>query len=207
MKRNIFGLSLIAAAILLFVPGTQAKEVYKSMDQQESLIFDFKNESEIGYWRIVNDGVMGGLSKSEIVYSDGNTAIFRGIVSLENNGGFASTRTIPRSYELDGHDGILIRVKGDGKKYQFRVRTNDRFDGISYRYQFTTKLNTWMIIDIPFHECVPVFRGRILRDVETILPEEIQQLGFLISNKQAGKFQLEIDWIKAYICSFNLLNC
>ncbi len=197
MKRNIFGLSLIAVTILL-LPEAQAREVYKNMDQQESLIFDFKNESEIGYWRIVNDGVMGGLSKSEIVYSDGNTAIFRGIVSLENNGGFASTRTITRSYELDGHDGILIRVKGDGKKYQFRVRTNDRFDGISYRYQFTTELNTWMIIDIPFHECVPVFRGRILRDVETILPEEIQQLGFLISNKQAGKFQLEIDWIKAY---------
>ena len=194
----MFGLSLIAMTILLLTPEAQTIEVYKSMDQQESLIFDFKNESEIGYWRIVNDGVMGGLSKSEIVYSDGNTAIFRGIVSLENNGGFASTRTIPRSYELDGHDGILIRVKGDGKKYQFRVRTNDRFDGISYRYQFTTKLNTWMIIDIPFHECVPVFRGRILRDVETILPEEIQQLGFLISNKQAGKFQLEIDWIKAY---------
>ncbi len=198
MKRNIVGLSLIAVTLLLFISEAQAKEVYKSMDQQESLIFDFKNESEIGYWRIVNDGVMGGLSKSEIVYSDGNTAIFRGNVSLENNGGFASTRTIPRSYELDGHDGILIRVKGDGKKYQFRVRTNDRFDGISYRYQFTTELNTWMIIEIPFHECVPVFRGRILRDVETILPEEIQQLGFLISDKQAGKFQLEIDWIKAY---------
>ncbi len=197
MKRNIFGLSLIAVTILL-LPEAQAREVYKNMDQQESLIFDFKNESEIGYWRIVNDGVMGGLSKSEIVYSDGNTAIFRGIVSLENNGGFASTRTITRSYELDGHDGILIRVKGDGKKYQFRVRTNDRFDGISYRYQFTTELDTWMIIDIPIHECVPVFRGRILRDVETILPEEIQQLGFLISNKQAGKFQLVIDWIKAY---------
>ncbi len=197
MKRNIVGLSLIAVTIL-FTPGAQAKEVHKSMDQQERLIFDFINESEIGYWRIVNDGVMGGLSTSEIVYTDGNTAIFRGIVSLENNGGFASTRTIPRSYELDGHDGILIRVKGDGKKYQFRVRTNDRFDGISYRYQFTTELNTWMIIDIPFHECVPVFRGRILGDVEAILPEEIQQLGFLISNKQAGKFQLEIDWIKAY---------
>ena len=197
MKRNIVGLSLIAVTIL-FTPGAQAKEVHKSMDQQERLIFDFINESEIGYWRIVNDGVMGGLSTSEIVYTDGTTAIFRGIVSLENNGGFASTRTIPRSYELDGHDGILIRVKGDGKKYQFRVRTNDRFDGISYRYQFTTELNTWMIIDIPFHECVPVFRGRILGDVEAILPEEIQQLGFLISNKQAGKFQLEIDWIKAY---------
>ena len=198
MKRNIFCLALIAVTTLLFISEAQAKEVHKSMDQQESFIFDFKNESEIGYWRIVNDGVMGGLSESEIVYTNGNTAIFRGIVSLENNGGFASTRTIPRSYKMDGYDGVLIRVKGDGKKYQFRMRTNDRFDGISYRYQFSTKLNTWMIIDIPFHECVPVFRGRILKDVETIIPEEIQQLGFLISNQQAGKFQLEIDWIKAY---------
>ena len=78
------------------------------------------------------------------------------------------------------------------------MRTNDRFDGISYRCQFTTKFNTWMIIEIPFRECVPVFRGRILEDVETIVPGEIRQLGFLISNQQAGKFQLEIDWIRAY---------
>jgi hypothetical protein len=79
-----------------------------------------------------------------------------------------------------------------------RMRTDDRFDGVSYRYEFTTEFNTWMIIDIPFHKCVPVFRGRILEDVEPILPEEIHQIGFLISNKQTGKFQLEIDWIKAY---------
>ena len=55
-----------------------------------------------------------------------------------------------------------------------------------------------MIIEIPFHKCIPVFRGRILKDIESILPEEIQQIGFLISNKQAENFQLEIDWIKAY---------
>jgi Complex I intermediate-associated protein 30 (CIA30). len=165
---------------------------------QERLIFDFKNSDKIEDWRIVNDGVMGGFSQSKIVYSDSNTAIFKGTVSLENKGGFASTRTIPRPYNLDGYNGILLRVKGDGKIYQFRLRTNNRFDGVSYRYQFATDANTWMIIDIPFHECVPVFRGRILKDVEPILPEEIRQIGFLISNKQAGEFQLEIDWIKAY---------
>ena len=198
MKRVILYLSLIVATILLFMPEARAKELYKSMDQQERLIFDFKNTNEIEYWRIVNDGVMGGLSKSEIVFSTSNTAIFKGIVSLENNGGFASIRTIPRSYELDGYNGILLRVKGDGKKYQFRLIKNDRFDGVSYRYQFETEFNTWMIIEIPFHECVPVLRGRILEDVKPILPEEIQQIGFLISNKQAEKFQLEIDWIKAY---------
>ena len=198
MKSVIVYFSLIVVTIVLFMPEARAKEEYESMYQQERLIVDFKNTDEIEYWRIVNDDVMGGLSKSEIVFSTSNTAIFKGIVSLENNGGFASIRTIPRSYELDGYDGVLLRVKGDGKKYQFRLRTDNRFDGVSYRYQFETELNTWMIIEIPFHECVPVFRGRILEDVKPILPEEIQQIGFLISNKRAEKFQLEIDWIKAY---------
>lgn len=198
MKSVIFNFSLIIMIIISFKSEVIAKEVYKSMDNQERLIFEFKNPDEIEDWRIVNDGVMGGLSRSEIVRSNTNTAIFKGTVSLENNGGFASTRTTPHSYDLDGHNGILLRLKGDGKIYQFRLRTNDRFDGVAYRYQFATEANNWMIIDIPFNECVAVFRGRILKDEEPIQPEKIQQIGFLISDKQAGNFQLEIDWIKAY---------
>lgn len=141
---------------------------------------------------------MGGLSQSEIALSESNTAIFQGTVSLENNGGFSSIRTSPRFYKLDGYRGIVLRLKGDGKKYQFRLRMNDRFDGISYRYHFKTDINKWIIIGFPFNEFVPVFRGRTLYDLEPIDPKKIQQIGFLISDKQAGPFKLEIDWIKAY---------
>jgi monofunctional biosynthetic peptidoglycan transglycosylase len=137
-------------------------------------------------------------AQSEIVLSDSNTAIFQGTVSLENNGGFSLIRTSPRFYKLGGYRGIILRLKGDGKKYQFRLRMNDRFDGISYRYQFKTDINKWIIIRVPFNECVPVFRGRILDNVEPINPNKIQQIGFLIADKQAGPFKLEIDWIKAY---------
>jgi monofunctional biosynthetic peptidoglycan transglycosylase len=192
MRRAVSYLTLIIVTFFSFMPEA------RPMDPQEKLIFHFKNTDEIEYWRIVNDGVMGGLSKSEIVFSNSNTVIFKGTVSLENNGGFASTRTIPRAYELDGYNGILLQIRGDGKKYQFRLRTDDRFDGVSYRYQFETETNTWLIIEIPFQECVPVFRGRVLKDVKPVVPEEIQQIGVLISDKQAGEFQLEIDWIKAY---------
>ena len=180
------------------LPAARATEVGNAMEQDERLIINFEQADEIARWRIVNDGVMGGLSKSDLTQSKSNTAIFSGIVSLENNGGFASTRTMPRSYELDDYNGILLRVKGDGKKYQFRLRTDERFDGISYRYEFETVSDTWITVEIPFHECEPVFRGRVLRDVQTVIPGEIQQIGFLISNKQAERFQLEIDWIKAY---------
>jgi len=177
---------------------TQANGASKNMVQDERLIFDFNNTDATDYWRIVNDGVMGGLSKSEIIFSENKTAIFKGIISLENNGGFASVRTISRPYELHGYDGIRLRVKGDGKQYQFRIRTNDEVDGISYRCQFETKNNSWIIIEIPFNQCEPVFRGRVLQDVKLILADDIQQIGFLIANKQAETFQLEIDWIKAY---------
>ena len=55
-----------------------------------------------------------------------------------------------------------------------------------------------MITRVPFQECVPVFRGRILDNVKPITPKDIQQIEFLISDKQAGPFKLEIDWLKAY---------
>lgn len=170
----------------------------KNMKGNEKVLFSFEKSGELKDWMIVNDGVMGGLSKGKISSSNSKTALFKGTVSLENYGGFTSTRTKPKSYGLDGFTGILLHVKGDGKKYQFRLRIDDKFDGISYRYEFTTKANEWITIKVPFNKCVPTFRGRILENVGPVSPEQIQQVGFLISDKQSGDFILEIDWIKAY---------
>jgi hypothetical protein len=146
-------------------------------DSDEVMLFDFGTLENMDDWLIVNDGVMGGLSKSKFILSDSNTAVFSGNVSLENNGGFASTRTKAMQFHLDGFKGILIRVKGDGKKYQFRIRTDDRFDGVSYRYHFETGINQWQTISIPFNKCVPVFRGRILPRRGTCLTERYSAIG------------------------------
>ena len=169
-----------------------------TMETAERILIDFKNADERENWQIINDGVMGGISQSEIVFNDTGTATFQGRISLENNGGFASTRSKSHSYRLDGFIGLHVRIRGDGKKYQLRVRTDKRFDGISYRYRFTTQPETWLNIRVPFSEFVPTFRGRILSNVSPISPDQIQQVGFLISDKQAGNFRIEIDWIKAY---------
>ena len=107
-------------------------------DFVEAILFDFGTLANMDDWLIVNDGVMGDLSKSSFILNDSNTAVFSGNVSLENNGGFTSTRTKTLRFQLDGFKGVLVRVKGDGKKYQFRIRTDDRFDGVSYRYHFET---------------------------------------------------------------------
>ena len=168
------------------------------METAERILIDFNNTAEKENWQIINDDVMGGVSQSEILFNDTGTATFQGRISLENNGGFASTRSNSHSYQLNGYIGLHVRIQGDGKDYQLRVRTDNRLDGISYRYRFATRPETWMNIRAPFSEFVPVFRGRILSNVSPISPEQIQQVGFLISDKQAGKFRIEIDWIKAY---------
>jgi NADH dehydrogenase [ubiquinone] 1 alpha subcomplex assembly factor 1 len=169
-----------------------------SGDSDEVMLFDFGTMENLDDWLIVNDGVMGGLSESKFILGDNNSAVFSGNVTLENNGGFASTRTKEMQFQLDGFKGILIRVKGDGKKYHFRIRTDDRFDGIAYRHHFETDMDQWQTISVPFNKCVPVFRGRILQDVEPVSPKDIHQIGFLISDKQSGEFHLEVQWIKAY---------
>jgi monofunctional biosynthetic peptidoglycan transglycosylase len=168
------------------------------METQSKMVIDFKFPSEIDQWRIVNDGVMGGLSQSQILITNDKTALFQGNVSLENNGGFASVRTLPRPYKLAGYAGLIIRIKGDGKRYQLRLRTDNRFDGVSYQHSFSTQDGTWITVQIPFSDFVPTFRGRVLADVPPLSPEQIQQIGFLIADKQAGPFRLEMDWIHAY---------
>jgi len=91
---------------------------------------------------------------------------------------------------------MVLQVRGDGKGYQLRVRTDDRFDGISYRYRFKTQSGTTQIIKALFADFEPVSRGRVIIDAVPLSAEKIQQIGFLIADKQSGQFSIEIDWIK-----------
>lgn len=168
----------------------------EEMKGLEHMILDFSSAEDKNSWQIVNDGVMGGISQSEIFFNESGGLIFRGTVSLDNNGGFASSRRSAESYNLDGYSGMLLQVRGDGKDYQLRVRTDNRFDGISYRYRFKTMPGTTQIIKAHFTDFEPVFRGRIIKDAAPLSAGEIQQIGFLIADKQAGQFSIEIDWIK-----------
>ena len=69
---------------------------------------------------IVNDGVMGGVSQSAL-RQDTQGMYFEGLVSLENNGGFASMRSLIQFPQ--GTQGIELLAKGDGKQYKLILRT------------------------------------------------------------------------------------
>jgi monofunctional biosynthetic peptidoglycan transglycosylase len=162
------------------------------------VIFNFADSSETDKWIAINDNVMGGLSKGGFSrYKDG-ALLFSGTISLENNGGFASIRAMPEGLDLSGYTGVRIRIKGDGRTYQFRIRTNRNSGEIAYKHDFTTITDTWTEIDFPFVSFVPTYRGRILRNVPELVASDIKQLGFLIADKKAGSFKLIVDEIKAY---------
>ncbi len=161
------------------------------------VLFDFETASEANGWMIVNDGVMGGISRSRLEIRDGR-ARFYGTVSLENNGGFASTRVRLGRSDLSGYSGFLLRVKGDGKRYKLRLRTNSTFDGVAYSADFQTRPGEWQTVRIPAETLRPTFRGRLVTRAPRLKMAGVRQLGFLISDGQAGPFALEIDWIKVY---------
>ena len=168
------------------------------MTERLAVIFDFAEAGEVANWYAINDGVMGGMSRGGMQATSEGTAAFTGHISLQNNGGFASVRSRPAAYDLAGFDGIALRVRGDGKGYKLRLRTDPDFDGVTYEAAFTPERDTWAAVRVPLGAFVPVFRGRMLSNVPPLDPSQIKTLGLLVSDKQQGPFRLEIAWIAAY---------
>lgn len=157
----------------------------------ETPLVDFSRQGEDGCWWAVNDDVMGGVSRGWMRVT-GGVGIFEGYTSLENGGGFASVRRQPAEYALGGCCGLRLRVRGDGRTYQLRLRTRDLSEGAAYRARFETVADEWRDVELRWSEFEPVFRGRLLEDAPALDPGGIQQLGFLIADRRAGDFRLEI---------------
>jgi NADH dehydrogenase [ubiquinone] 1 alpha subcomplex assembly factor 1 len=156
-------------------------------------IYTFNAQAQLNEWRIVNDGVMGGISESAIALNDDGTGKFSGLVSLANNGGFASVQLNKRVRLDDDNKFIVLRVKGDGKTYEFRLKSAIP-QTESYVHRFSTR-GEWQVITMAINEFCPQFRGRKLNSPNFNF-NTIAQMGFLIANKQEEDFELLIDSIK-----------
>jgi monofunctional biosynthetic peptidoglycan transglycosylase len=157
-------------------------------------IFNFGSGEPI--WYTVDDRVMGGVSRSTVEIIDSDILRFSGTMSLDSNGGFSSARSDWKPINLDGFDGILLRVLGDGNMYRLRIRTAETGSDISYNAIFETSLEEWQLVYIPFQEMVPTYRGFVM-NVEPLDPASIGSFGFMLSDKQPGEFDLQVDWIRA----------
>lgn len=152
-------------------------------------LFNSQTALNLNQWYIVDDGVMGGLSAGQVNESKDKHILFHGYVSTENNGGFSSLRYSLNSKEFNKQNAFKLKIKGDGKAYQFRVRSNNS-QYYSYAHTFQSS-GKWEEIIIPFSTLKPVFRGRQL-DLEDYNGSPLVEIGFLIANKKNENFALEI---------------
>lgn len=166
------------------------------LDEKEILTFGGENSTK---WMVVNDGVMGGLSQSSMNSSAGETGIFSGNLSLENNGGFASVRSVVPLGELAGFNQVELRVKGDGRTYQLRFRTSDSWDGVAYRASFKTEAGEWTTHRFSFDEFVPSWRGRIVQGQPPLSGDSIRQVTLMVADKNPGSFFLEVESLRAFL--------
>jgi hypothetical protein len=157
-----------------------------------TVLVDFTNDTNLSEWYIVNDVVMGGRSDSGVFLNGENCAVFKGNVSLENNGGFAMVKYIFNPIKIENHSKIVMKIKGDGKRYQFRLKSE-----ISQYHSYINYFSTtgeWQIIEIPLSDFYASFRGRRL-NYPNFNAKQLSELAFLIGNKKAEEFQLKIKWI------------
>lgn len=160
---------------------------------QSQLIFDFNHNSNITYWNIVDDVVMGGRSNGKFKIDNDGNGVFSGDVSLENNGGFSSVRYQFEKINTTKDSKVIIRLKGDGKEYQFRIK-NNRNTYYSYITSFKTSGN-WETIVFNLKDLYPSFRGQTM-NIPNFTGNSIEEIVFLIGNKKNESFNLILDKIE-----------
>jgi Complex I intermediate-associated protein 30 (CIA30) len=183
-------------------------ELPNSTDRE---LYDFTQPTPelLAAWQSVNDGVMGGVSSSSLEVVNGR-AFFKGIVSIDRGGGFASirTRNFNPPLDLSNYQGISLRVRGAGQRYKLFLRPSDQWDGLSYAYSFDTSPNAYTDLRIPFRNFVPVQRAKTVSDAPPLDRRQVASIQIMLSKFEydgslnplfrPGEFELELCSIGAY---------
>lgn len=155
-------------------------------------LFRFDSAASVTDWYAIDDAVMGGVSRSRLRHDAAGHAVFEGVLSLDNRGGFASVRSRPRDLGAAGAVAYLLEARGDGRRYKLNLRTDDAFDGVNYQAEFEPPAGAWASVRLPLDAFAPTFRGRHVPGAPPLDPARLRQVGLLIADRQAGSFSLDV---------------
>ncbi|MBD02405.1 MAG: CIA30 family protein [Candidatus Marinimicrobia bacterium] len=191
MKKILFAncLALLFACELPNVENSSAELI-----EGEVIMENFDSNNLLN-WNIVNDSVMGGRSQATLKLINNTYANFNGYLSLQNNGGFSSIRAYYPP-DLTNVKSIVLKVRGDGRKYNFRIRGNTG-NWASYTHSFDTVEGEWNEIELKIDDFYPVYRGYTLKNMPQLSEVIIKEIGIMLSDKIEGSFSIDIDWIMA----------
>ncbi len=148
-------------------------------------------------WRVVVDGVMGGRSSGLVAQNEPGVLRFTGDLSLENNGGFSQIRTSVPEGVLGGATQVELRVRGDGRRYQFDIRCSHvRMMAGGFQQTFDTVADEWVTVRLPLEGFRLYTFGRRVASAPALEPARIESVGITLADKVPGPFQLDIDSIR-----------
>lgn len=157
---------------------------------------DFGTSCDTCDWFVVVDGVMGGLSEGTVTETP-ESVIFKGEISLKNNGGFASYRSPYGSYDLSSYKEVTIRYKSTGQNFAFTCNNYRRFYRPNFKQELPVTNGAWKEVTLPLSSFKKYRLGNLLSGSPS--QEELAnviRLGFITNDKKASAFMIEIDYIR-----------
>ncbi len=218
MRRGRFSVWFACLAVLIVSCGSagstaNADETTAAPEPQSSpaqpagpagtdvVLLDLDDAGAVAGWTTVNDPVMGGRSTSAVSFGDAGL-VFSGILSLENNGGFASARS-PQDPDIGrkatGATSLRVRALGDGKTYVLRVGAAGQ--PWSYIQRFPTEADVRRTYELPVSgfQAVGMRLDPAPAAPQTLDPSTISQVSVYILDKQQGPFDIAISGIDAAV--------
>ncbi len=160
----------------------------------QPMTIDFSDEKLKG-WYILNDGVMGGLSKGKLTETD-EGMVFYGSVSLENNGGFTSYRGPWQRYDLTEYEQVTIKYRSEGMRLAFTMETSQRWWIPNYKVNLVTSedwvTETFQLKDFKQYRLGDPTGKSFTEDTK----DEIIRIGFITNEKRAGDFKFEVAYVE-----------
>ena len=155
-------------------------------------LYRFDDPQAAAAWEAVDDRVMGGVSRSRVRHDPTGHAVFEGMLSLAQGGGFASVRApVAMPAAAAGMQAWLLEVRGDGRRYKFTLRTSANFDAVSWQAAFDAPAGEWRVVRLATADFIPSFRGRRVEAPPLEFPR-VRTLGLMLADRQAGPFALAL---------------
>ena len=190
--------SMLSLGIILLALPSLPVNASESNELDTLSLTSFNPDGDGLDWYVQNDNVMGGRSVGGFEIASGQL-IFSGDTNTDG-GGFSSIRTQPLKLDLSAYAGIRVKVKADGRRYTWQLQTNARWRGrqVNYWADFDTLANETNVIDIPFTNFFPQFRGFKLDGFE-LDTSQITEFGLSQYDKTDGPFELRLISVEAYM--------
>ncbi|CAI8431051.1 MAG: Uncharacterised protein [Flavobacterium sp. SCGC AAA160-P02] len=164
--------------------------------QSKTYKIDFGIAKNGNNWWVVNDGVMGGLSEGIKILTK-NSILFKGIISLDNNGGFSSLRRSLADKDLTQYNEVEIRYRSLGISQALTFAVSNRWYIPNYKVRLEGTLGQWETRTIKLSDFKKFYLGNPMNDyLKKEAIQKIVRIGVITDEKKYGGFEFEIDYIE-----------